>query len=117
MKGWTLQTGRTNARLQSAKAHSNVDIEMVTDDMALVMITVDISGDRVANAAWVFALAVDAFALFLEEEAGAPFRFFTVTFDGAWEMVNARATNRRKKSAELPTLPLFLGGTSVPPEE
>lgn len=117
MKKFDFQTGQTNAYLNTARAHSNVDIEMVTDSTMLVMVTIDVTEGRMDNAAWVFAHAVDVVALFLETRFGLPFRFFTVTFDAAWGMVNARKTTRRKKSAELPALPLFLGGTLVPPEE
>lgn len=114
MKKSRFQTGRTSAYLNQCGPASGVDVEMVTDSDMLVQIVVDVSDGRIDQAAWTFAHAVDVVALFLEDRQGHPFRAFTVVFTAAWGFVSARKLKQRRKSAELPALPPFLGGGVLP---
>lgn len=117
MKRDKFQAGRTNAYLNTRSSCAGVDVEMVTDNLMLVMITVDLSEGRADNAAWVLAHSVDVVAEFLENRFEIPFSFTTVSFTAAWDMVNSRKKNQRKRSAELPPLPAFLGGDAYEPRE
>ncbi len=108
---WTAQTASTNAHLNRRGAYENVSIEMVTDDICQIMLTASLTEARVDSLAWQLAHLVDAVALFAEQEIDNPFNSFVLTFTQAWNMISVRKTARRKESAEIPTLPEFLGGS------
>lgn len=117
MKRSPFQTGRTSAYLSRANVSSNVDVELVTDTVMQVVVTIDVSDARLDNAVWVFAHAVDVVAVFLEDRLDVPFSWFTVGFTAAWGFVNARSKPKRKEQATLPDLPLFLGGSCDPSKD
>lgn len=99
MENKTFQTGQTAAYLAKLKEREDVQIEMVTDDVLLVMITIDVRDKRVDNGPWLFALAIGQAAARIEAETGNPMNNFLLIFTAAWYQYNARPPARRKKEA------------------
>lgn len=108
---WTVQTGRTKAYLEQTSPYRDCQIEMVTDEIVQIMLTASLTEDTVDNLAWQLAHVIDEVALFADQETGNPFYAFITLFTQAWGMVCARKTVRRKESAGIPTLPVFLDGS------
>lgn len=114
MKKDGFQKYRTNAYLNRSREVPDVQLEMVTDEILQVVVYIDTRPGKIDGGAWLLALAVDAVAEKLEQETGNPFASFVLFFTAAWGMVDARPRMKRKRSADFPALPSFLGGSSDP---
>lgn len=114
---YRVQTGRTNAYLNSRRPFADFQVEMVTDEHVLIMLTAPLTEKSVDSLVWQLAHLVDAVALFAEEKTGNPFRSFTVLFENARFQIGSRRLATRKESAEIPALPDCLGGSEEPSKE
>lgn len=94
---------------------ARVDFEMVTDDILQLQIYFDLTEESMVGSAWVMALAVDVVGLAFDEFDPPSFLAFALSFNQAWNMIQARAPRKRKEAANIRSLPPFLGGSDDPP--
>lgn len=84
-------------KLSLSNDFRDIAVEEVADTVVQLVVNFDVRPERIDNAAWVMAQAVDAVADYLDCYENMTFRAFCVFFSAAWYMHEARKTKDRRK--------------------
>lgn len=115
-KDW-VKVAQTSRFLRKAGNYADFQVEFVTDQLVQLVVTFNATDRRVDQGAWLLALAVDHLGLEIEAVTGNPFMSFSLVFDAARSMINARSPKKRRELAEYGRLPVSLGVSEDTPRE